>query len=128
MTERQKRFAEYYHECGNAAEAARLAGYSTSYAEHRTDEMLRNVEIAAYIRQLSEAAQTARIMSARERQALLSDMAKDAENDTADRIRAIDTLNKMTGEYITHVEATVQQSDKLSDILNQLGGEGLDDS
>ena len=72
--------------------------------------MLRNVEIAAYIKQLSEAAQTARIMTARDRQELLSDIAKDEHNDAADRIRAVDTLNKMTGEYTTKVEASVQKN------------------
>lgn len=103
MTERQKKFAEYYAQCGNAAESARKAGYSKNYAEHRTDEMLRKVEIADYIRELTEDAQTARIMTARERQALLSDMAKNGKNSPADRIRAIDTLNKMTGEYTQKV-------------------------
>lgn len=103
MTERQKKFAEYYAQCGNAAESARKAGYSKNYAEHRTDEMLRKVEIADYIRELTEDAQTARIMTVRERQALLSDMAKNGKNSPADRIRAIDTLNKMTGEYTQKV-------------------------
>lgn len=103
VTERQKKFAEYYAQCGNAAESARKAGYSKNYAEHRTDEMLRKVEIADYIRELTEDAQTARIMTARERQALLSDMAKNGKNSPADRIRAIDTLNKMTGEYTQKV-------------------------
>lgn len=128
MTERQKRFAEYYAQCGNAAQSAIKAGYSEKYAGQNADKLLKNTNIAEYIKELSEKSQESRIMSARERQALLSDMAKDAENDTGDRIRAIDTLNKMTGEYITHVEATVRQSDKLSDILDQLGGEGLDGS
>ena len=107
MTERQRKFAEYYYQCGNGADAARKAGYSESYAAHRTDELLRNVEIAAYIKQLSEAAQTARIMTARD---LLSDIARDEDNAAADRIRAVDTLNKMTGEYTTKVEASVQKN------------------
>ena len=100
MNERQRKFAEYYYQSGNGADAARKAGCSDSYAAHRTDELLRNVEIAAYIKQLSEAAQTARIMTARDRQELLSDIARDDDNAAADRIRAVDTLNKMTGEYM----------------------------
>ena len=100
MTERQRKFAGYYYQCGNGADAARKAGYSESYAAHRTDELLRNVEIAAYIKQLSETAQTARIMTALDRQELLSDIARDEDNAAADRIRAVDTLNKMTGEYM----------------------------
>ena len=34
MTERQKRFVEYYIESGNARQAAIRAGYSEGYAEH----------------------------------------------------------------------------------------------
>lgn len=54
LNARQKKFAEYYTQSGNAAESARKAGYSETYAEHRTDEMLRNVEVAEYIKQLSD--------------------------------------------------------------------------
>lgn len=103
MTIRQRKFAEYYVQFGNAAKSAVKAGYSKSYAEHRTDEMLRNVEVAEYINLLSERVRDERIMTARERQALLSDMAKDMNNEPSDRIRAIDTLNKMTGEYMSNV-------------------------
>lgn len=34
MTERQKRFAEFYLETGNARQSAIKAGYSAGYAEH----------------------------------------------------------------------------------------------
>lgn len=127
MNERQKRFAEYYAQSGNAAQSARQAGYSESYAEHRTDEMLRNVEISEYIKQLSEKAQDSRIMTAKERQALLSDIAKDGDNAPSDRIKAVDTLNKMIGEYTVKVDTTVKTSTKLADVFKQLGGEGLDE-
>ena len=99
MTERQKKFAEYYAQCGNAAQSAIQAGYSKKYANTNASKLLQNTTITEYIKQLTEDAQTARIMTARERQALLSDMAKDKANELSDRIRAIDTLNKMTGEY-----------------------------
>lgn len=127
MTSRQKKFAEYYVQHGNGAEAARRAGYSESYAEHRTDEMLRNVEVSEYIKQLSEQARNDRIMTAKERQALLSDIAKDVDNAPSDRIKAVDTLNKMTGEYTVKVDTTVKTSDKLADVFRQIGGEGLDE-
>ncbi len=107
MTERQKKFAEFYAQCGNAAQSAIQAGYSEKYAGQNADKLLKNTNIADYIRELTEAAQTARIMTARERQAILSDMAKDAQNELSDRIRAIDTLNKMTGEYVTKVQGNI---------------------
>jgi len=103
VTERQKKFAEYYAQCGNAAQSAIQAGYSKKYANTNASKLLQNTTITEYIKQLTEDAQTARIMTARERQAILSDIAKDAQNELSDRIRAIDTLNKMTGEYTQKV-------------------------
>jgi hypothetical protein len=41
-----------------------------------------------------------------DRQEILSDIARGGLQD-ADRIRAIDTLNKMTGEYITKIEGSM---------------------
>ncbi len=103
VTERQKKFAEYYAQCGNAAQSAIQAGYSKKYANTNASKLLQNTTITEYIKQLTEDAQTARIMTARERQATLSDIAKDKQNELSDRIRAIDTLNKMTGEYTQKV-------------------------
>lgn len=110
LTERQRRFAEYYVQCGNAEQAAVSAGYSEQYARGNAYKLVANSGVAAYIKQLSEATQTARIMTARDRQELLSDIARDEDNAAADRIRAVDTLNKMTGEYTTKVEASVQKN------------------
>ena len=66
--------------------------------------MLENVGIAEYIRELSEKAQKARVLTALQRQEILSNIAKSAAEESADRIRAIDTLNKMTGEYMLKAE------------------------
>ena len=56
--------------------------------------MLENVRVAEYIKELSEKFQDERILNAKERQAMLSDIAKDKRNTPTDRMRAIDTLNK----------------------------------
>lgn len=127
MNERQKKFAEYYAQSGNTVQSAIKAGYSENYANARAYELLENVGVAEYIRQLTEKAQDERIITAKERQALLSDIAKDLEESPSDRIKAIDTLNKMTGEYVLKVDAEVKRSDKLSDVMAQLGGEGLEE-
>lgn len=128
MTDRMRKFAEYVIQSGNRTEAARQAGYSESYAVHRADELWRNVEVQTYIQELTERLQDERILTAKERQAMLSDIARSADDiSPADRIRAIDTLNKMTGEYVTKVEAEVQTSQKFADILSQMGGEGLEE-
>ncbi len=127
MNERQKKFAEYYAQSGNTVQSAIKAGYSENYANANACKLLENVRIAEYIKQLAEKIQNERIMNAKERQVLLSDIAKDDENAPSDRIKAVDTLNKMTGEYVTKVQAEVNTSEKLADVLKQLGGEGLDE-
>lgn len=127
LNARQKKFAEYYAQSGNTVQSAIKAGYSKNYANARAHEMLENVGVAEYIKQLSEKAQEVRILTAKERQAMLSDIAKDCDNPPADRIRAVDTLNKMTGEYTVKVDTTVKTSQKFSDIIDQLGGEGLEE-
>lgn len=105
MNERQKKFAEYYAQSGNAEQAAIEAGYSAKYARGNAHKLVAISCIAQYIRELTEKAQDERIMTARERQAVLSDIARSGEDQ--DRIRAIDTLNKMTGEYVTKIEGNV---------------------
>ena len=81
----------------------------------------------ASIKELSEKLKDERIMTAKDRQVLLSDIARDDENEPSDRIKAVDTLNKMTGEYTVKVDAKVEQSEKLADVFKQLGGEELDE-
>ena len=53
------------------------------------------------MRELTEKGQRERIMSALERQALLSDIARDSDEGMPSRLRAIDLLNKMMGVYIS---------------------------
>lgn len=128
MTGRMKKFAEYYYECGNIVQSAIKAGYSKKYAISDACKILENPSVAEYIRQLSEKAQNDRIISARERQAILSDIAKDTVNEPSDRIRAIDTLNKMTGEYTVKVNAQVKPENPFSELstaeLRKLIGNG----
>lgn len=125
LNARQKKFAEYYAQSGNTVQSAIQAGYSVNYANANACKLLENVRVAKYIKELSDKLKDERIMSAKDRQVALSDIARSDEQDPSDRIRAIDTLNKMTGEYTVKVDAKVEQSEKLSDVFRQLGGEGL---
>lgn len=72
---------------------------------------------------LSEKIKDERIMTAKDRQVMLSDIAKDEENEPGDRIRAIDTLNKMTGEYLNKVEVSgslAAETTKLDELVRQM--------
>lgn len=127
LNARQRKFAEYYVQSGNTVQSAIKAGYSPQYANALAYKLLENIGVSEYIRELSEKLKDERIMTAKDRQVLLSDIARDDENEPSDRIKAVDTLNKMTGEYTVKVDAKVEQSEKLADVFKQLGGEELDE-
>lgn len=126
MNARQKKFAEYYAQCGNTVQSAIKAGYSEAYANSTACKLLENARVSEYLKSLSEKASKERILTAIERQAMLSDIAKKEYENQSDRIKAIDTLNKMTGEYIDRVELSGEvntNADKLDKILEQLSDE-----
>lgn len=81
---------------------------------------MKNVEIREYLQQLTEQGHNDRMLSAMERQELLSEIAKSSDYPVAVRIRAIDVLNKMTGEYIIKTETTVETTSKLAAVFAQL--------
>ena len=103
MTARELRFAELYIQTGNAVKAAVGAGYSEKTARFASNWLnpqkptKYKAELSQYIDELSEQIRSESIMSAAERQEMLSSIAKDENEQTAVRIRAIDTLNKMDG-------------------------------
>lgn len=49
MTEKQKRFCDFYIETGNATQAAIKAGYSSKYANTNASKLLQNTTIKSYI-------------------------------------------------------------------------------
>lgn len=100
MNERQRRFADYYAACGNAAEAARQAGYSERTARSQGQRLLTDVDILEYIRELQDQAATARIASMKQVKAYWSDVLRDPAEKTADRLRAGELLAKSAGAFV----------------------------
>ncbi|MDO4893529.1 MAG: terminase small subunit [Eubacteriales bacterium] len=122
---RQRRFAEIYAEKGNIVQSAIAAGYSENYANARAHELLENVGVAELVRELADKIKDDRILNAKDRQVILSDIARDNESESADRIRAIDTLNKMTGEYLNKFElngSLKTETSKLDVLIKQMNG------
>ena len=125
LNTRQKKFAEYYVQSGNTVQSAIKAGYSENYANGRAYELLENVGVSEYIKELTNKAKDDRILSAKDRQLLLSEIANSKAEDATDRIKAIDTLNKMTGEYLNKVEVNgflKTETSKLDDLIKQMSG------
>lgn len=66
LTPKQKAFAEYYLECGNATEAARRAGYKARSAQQIGAENMSKPVIADYISTRMAEIDAARVASADE--------------------------------------------------------------
>lgn len=100
LTEKQRRFADAYCETANATQAAKAAGYSAKTAYSQGERLLKNVEIAAYIRDRMEQIANERILSVVRARALLSDIAVSADSAITARLRALDLLLKTAGAQL----------------------------
>lgn len=100
MNERQRRFCEIYAACGNGARAAREAGYSERTARATAWELLTNPDILAYIRQLQDTAADARICTMVQVRAYWSDVLRDENQKTADRLKAGELLARAAGAFL----------------------------
>jgi len=66
LTEKQKRFADYYIETGNATESARRAGYKGKNLNNVASENLAKVGVKSYIDEKLKILQDERTASAKE--------------------------------------------------------------
>lgn len=100
LNEKQRRFCEFYAETANAAEAARLAGYSQKNARKIGQRLLTNVDILSYIRQLQDELADPRIAGVKETKATLSDIMRDPAQKASSRVKAAEILLKAAGEFV----------------------------
>ena len=101
LTPKQKAFADYYIECGNAEEAARKAGYSARYARGNAHKLVANSGISAYIADRQKEIDSSRICTLQEIQEFRSRIVRGEEKDqfdlevsTGDKLKAANDLEK----------------------------------
>ena len=142
MNNNQKLFCHEYVKNGNNGTRAYMEVYGTKdeeVAKASASRLLTNVNVKEYIESLQKELKEDAIMSAKERMEWLTKVLKDevkektiifktdSEGNTEEyereiptklktKITALDTLNKMTGEYVTKVEGNVEIT-KLEDVL-----------
>lgn len=126
LTPKQKAFADYYIECGNATEAAIKAGYAQTSAREIGCENLTKPNIAAYIAERVKPTEDKRIATADEVMIFLTQMMygeiKDAfglDASNADRLSAAREIMK---RHNVVGDNNKDALDRLDNVLEQIGG------
>ena len=120
---RHEKFCLEYAACGNATEAYLKAGYGGK--KRKTDNaaavnLLKKPKIADRIKELTAEIKRDKIANVVECQELLTVIARDTQAENADRIKAIQTLMKAQGAFVTQVNfnatpIVISGGDKLED-------------
>lgn len=106
----QLKFIDEYIKNPNATQAAIKAGYSEKTAYSQGQRLLKHDEIKSALKERTESIRSNNILTATERMEILSNIALDKEARENDKIKAIDTLNKMDATYITQIDMTTNQN------------------
>lgn len=115
LTAKQKKYCQGRAMGKTLSQAFKDAGYGpnscTKTLMQNADRMEKRSahakEIQAEIARLREMAEQDAILDRRQRQALLTEIALNSENDMPDRLRSLDQLNRMSGDYTDTVRTQV---------------------
>ena len=119
LTPKQEKFAQSIVEGMSQADAYRSA-YSTKRMADKTiwenaSRLMADSKVKARVQELRDRIATASVMTAQERLEWLTELINGGGL-VQDKLRAIDIMNKMQGEYVQKVEANVNVA-KLEDLL-----------
>ncbi len=101
LTRKQMAFVAAFH--GNAAEAARAAGYSAKTAKAIGSELLTKPDIADAIREREQERTDSMIATREERQQFWTAILRDPETELRDRLRASELLGRSEGDFLERV-------------------------
>lgn len=92
--------------------------------DNRASELAKTSEVLGRLKQLAQKTSNDAIMDAAERKEWLTKVIKSGIEETKDKLKAIDLLNRMDGTYITKVEvdANVNVTDKVKEVENYIKG------
>ena len=123
MTPKQKAFADYYIQTGNATEAARKAGYKDKFLNTHASKMLQNATISTYIAERLGKQEKSRVADADEviefYTAVMRGEVKDQfglEASLSDRLKAGDSLMK---RYAAAADRNKGAMEKLDGLLKE---------
>lgn len=121
LNARQRAFADYYIELGNASEAARRAGYKPEYAGSNADKLLKNTKISEYIASRLEDKEAQRIASADEVMRFFSAVMRGEIKDQFGLETSVDTRISAGKEIMKrHAAATDRNRDTMAKLDKML--------
>jgi phage terminase small subunit len=130
LTPKQKAFADYFIECGNASEAARKAGYSKKTAGAIGEENLKKPEISAYIDERMAQQDADRVATADEVVRFYSSVMRGEVKDSfgldaslSDRLKAADSLMK---RYAVGADREKNTLGKLDELIMEMKNAAMD--
>jgi phage terminase small subunit len=123
LTAKQEKFVQGIIEGMSQADAYRSA-YSTARMADKTihenaSRLANDSKVAARIAELRGQISTESIMTAQKRLEWLTELVMSNKAFTADKLRAIEIMNKMTGEYVQRVVADVSYEDGLRKVVDE---------
>ena len=113
LTEKQKKFADYYIELGNATQAAINAGYASKYANTNASKLLQNTTIKSYIDERLSQLASERIVSAEEVLEFLSSVMRNEQKEEV--LKGVG----MGEQAKTHIEVSAKDRVKAAELLGK---------
>jgi phage terminase small subunit len=111
LTAKQERFCQAIIEGMTQADAYRTAYNASKMADktihERASVLMADNKIKARVAELRERVVSAKIMSAKERLEWLTGIIGNEKEKTDNRLKAVDLMNKMQGEYVQKIDASV---------------------
>ena len=120
LTAKQELFVQKIIEGMSQADAYRSAYSCKNMSDNaiyvNASKLASDAKVALRLKELRGELAKPSIMSAQERLEWLTQLIQSEEETTSDKLKATDIMNKMTGEYVTKVEGSLNVK-KLEDLL-----------
>lgn len=112
LTLKQEQFVQNILQGMNQTEAYRSAypnqRMSDKTIQEAASRLMANSKVVARLSELRKELASPAIMSAQKRLEWLTELIKSNDESTGDKLKAIDIMNKMQGEYVQKIAAEVQ--------------------
>jgi phage terminase small subunit len=121
LTAKQEAFVQKIIEGYSQADAYRSAYSCKNMSDNsiyvNASKLMADTKVALRLKELRDKLAKPSIMSAQERMEWLTRLINNEEEGTSDKLKAIDIMNKMQGEYVQKVQASVSYEDRLRELV-----------